>query len=292
MRKTTVFYTHFLSLSAFFILGGSISEIPVVYNKNTTASFLLTLGMGAVFTVFILFLDEFALNCKKNTPPFQAVRIIILVSVSVYSLFVLADTLTSFFNLLKNVMLSRNFMGSVLFLAVCLFYFFARRQEDILKFSLITFLASFTVLLGFAVFLIPNYRFENLALKEIPQFKNIFSQSFFSFKKIFLPVIVLVFYKNFVFPVSHKSAMFSGIIMGSCILLFCVLCPILIFGTEFCEEIAFPLNSALSTLSTGRLFGRMDAFVYLIYIVSTLLKSAVCFFVSITALKTLANRKI
>ena len=39
-------------------------------------------------------------------------------------------------------------------------------------------------------------------------------------------------------------------------------------------------------------FGRMDAFVYLIYIVSTLLKSAVCFFVSITALKTLANRKI
>ena len=81
-----------------------------------------------------------------------------------------------------------------------------------------------------------------------------------------------------------KSAL-AGAVTGFSILGICILNSILLFGAELSGELGFSYISAISTISIGRLFTRLDEFAYLLFFITCIIKITVCGYVTFNCLK-------
>ncbi len=285
MLKQTGFKTHLMFLSAVIILGQSISVFPISIDENTIFHYIFSFVAGLLFMLITAFATDKFFTLKKNTPLKKAVWVIVYLRISVYAFVVFLDCLFDFKDIISQVLFFGNSLIGVLIFCVALFYFLAHRQENILKFSLLAGVFSFAVIAFFALFLLENYQFKNLYIKDLPDIKTAIDGVVPLLRKAFLPTGLLYFYKHFVGLGGRKGALIKGYILGGLFLSAALICPILIFGTEFIAKTPFPFNSAVTTMSIGRLFGRLDGIMYVVYFLSALLKSVVCLFVGIKSLK-------
>lgn len=271
--KKTVFYAHTIGISAFFIMGQFVITLPFIKSFYSLSGFVLSAVAGVLLCLVLLPLSKKILSCKHSF--FKG---IILSSVSVFALFILSDTFKTFCGFVADVLLdsSRDF-AVVLFSAVCLYFAF-RRQEDVLKFSLLGVIYTLVVILGFTLLMLPNFKVQNITLPEsfnVLQLADGFKTEFLN---IFLPTVLLCFYQYAINGSMRKSAVFVGIITGAVILAVCGLSAILLFGSEFSSVLNYPYLSAVSCVSVGKLFSRLDAVLYFCFFFSCLLRIQVCIF--------------
>ena len=92
---------------------------------------------------------------------------------------------------------------------------------------------------------------------------------------------------KFFFDDTRTKQGFSGVIIGACLLGMCILSPILLFGAQLSGQLDFPNSYAVSTVTVGRLFTRLDGFAYFVYFVSSVIKITVCISVVRESLKTI-----
>lgn len=288
MEKQSGFKTHLMFLCAMMILGQSISIFPIKLDENAVFHYLFSFFTGLFFMIISSFATKQFFALKRNTPLKKAVCVIVYLRIAVYGFVTFADCLFDFKEVISKVLFfSSGFIGVLIFCGA-VFCFLAHRQENILKFSLISAVFCLAVILFFGIFLFENYHFKNLYIKELPEIKTTVSGVVPLLRKIFLPTGLLYFYKHFTGLCCRKGVLIKGYILGGIFLSAALLCPILIFGTEFIGELEFPFNSAVTTLSIGRLFSRLDGIMYVVYFISALLKSVVCLFVGIKSLKEVA----
>ena len=89
-------------------------------------------------------------------------------------------------------------------------------------------------------------------------------------KKVTLPCFLIgVFARDNGF--SKKTAV-SGAVLGNLTLAFCILNSLLLFGNKFAGRLDYPYAFAISTVTFGNLFCRLDGFAYFIYFASCLIK--------------------
>ncbi len=288
MLKQTGFKTHLMLLCAMMILGQSISVFPIRFDENAVFHYLFSFITGLFFMLITSFATKKFFSLKRNTPLKKAVCVIVYLRIAVYSLVTFADCLFDFKHVIKKILFFGSDLIGVLMFCATVLYFLAHRQENILKFSLISAVVCLAVVLFFSVFLFENYHFKNLYIKELPDIKTAASGVIPLLRKAFLPTGLLYFYKHFTGLCCRKGVLIKGYILGGIFLSVALLCPILIFGTEFIGRLEFPFNSAVTTLSIGRLFSRLDGIMYVVYFVAALLKSVVCIFVGIKSLKEVA----
>lgn len=258
MIKLKPFSHHFVWLSCLFILGGAVINLP--FNSADKLTFL---GFASAVLLTVPFL--FAIYKFE----FLKYPVILL------ALYVAADTFAVFLNFISNSLLesNKNFWVLLLFL-LPLLYFCFRKSTEIFNFSLICGAVCTFLIIFFFFSTFKDFDFKNIYINSFPNVKNLFGQTLPYIKTVTLPTAVLtLFAKN---QNLQKTVAFSGIFIGSALLLISILNSILLFGCTMAGQLQYPYANAISTVTFGNLFSRLDGFSYFIYFVTALIKITVC----------------
>ncbi len=281
MNKKTSFFKHNIAFWALFLMGNGVIVLPF---KNadgyTVLAFILALFaafilcIGARFVVNSIFVKKAESGIKKF------LRLALSFAASVFAAFVLADTVKDFLYFSQKILLphSSKLVAIAIFLLAVIFFSF-KRLENILKFCLISCVFVLILELVFFIASVDNFKLQNIIIKQLPNLTHLWQQAIPYIKKFSLPALLLPLYEALAFKQTSKKALFSGLWAGGALLGLTLLNSVLIFSGELAGLFEFAYASAVSTVSIGRLFSRMDGFSYFIYFAASLVKSVGCVFI-------------
>lgn len=284
MKKTSPFTKSSVSASALFILGNAVIVLP---HKNadeyTFLAFLAVSFLSLLLSVLILPVAKKSLNAYAN--PF--IKYIILIPLCIGAIFIAADTFYDFTFFISSAVLPQvsSLVIILSFFAVIL-YFATKRQENILKFSLILLFFCLISIVFFFFATIKDFEIRNIYIFKIPELKVFFKNIIPYLYKILLPSLILPFYSVFVFK-NKKSGTVLGTALGLFLLSLCILTSVLTFSINLASKLSYPYFSAISTVSIGRIFTRMDGFSYILYFGSSIIKINICIFTILKSFKIL-----
>ena len=280
------------ALAALFVLGDGIVVLPSESgNRYTILSFLAVAFFGIALYFFLCFVYSKFSSYEKNSRVINIAEIFVLPVVAVFSLFVSSKTFSVFIWFVSKVVLKNVplFIITVVFGGAVLYFAF-KRQEIVLKFSLMSFVVVLFFITVFFLLSFSDYRLKNLSIEKSFSWED-FTQSARTFLNPIFSCFLLPFYYRFALKKSCFTA-HLGVITGFLLLGVCILSSVLLFGTELSANLSFPHFSAVSTITVGRLYTRLDGFLYFIYFVTTIIKIRVCTFVCYSSLKRLRKIQI
>lgn len=280
MKKTkSAFYKSALFSYAVFIMGNAVIALPDNSSNQFTVLGLAVSGVVSLAFIALLSMVSYFVT-EGKTGRFSAVlKTVIWIAVALLAIFSAADTLTDFTSFVSNNILTEVplFVTVVTFTAV-LVYFFFKRQEDSLKFSFLCFIFTAVLVVFFFFATSKNFEWENLYINKIPDFKELKASVMPYFLKVSAPCIILPFYHRLVFSNRSYSACCYGVITGYVLLFLCVLPSVLLFTPSLAGRLSYPYASAISTVTVGKIFTRLDGFSYFIYFAAALIKINICLF--------------
>lgn len=282
MSENKLFLRHTVTLSALFVLGDAIIILPVKNADNFTflaflLSFFLLLSVSFLAGLSVPVLVNTTVNSSRLK---KGITVCVCVLLSLFALFCAADTFSETVSFISQVILpNTNKFFIILLYGFTATYFALKRQENIFKFSLIAFAVTATVILFFFFALMGKYEWHNIFIYKLPAFSEIFSQTKPYIINPVLPIVLLPFYFGFALKHRNLKAQITGVFMGAALLGLAVLISVLLFTSDLAGRLDYPFSSAISTVSVGRLFTRLDGFSYFVYFICSLLKISVCTFV-------------
>ncbi|MBQ3547090.1 MAG: hypothetical protein IJA44_01265 [Clostridia bacterium] len=258
MNNSKPFAHHFIWLSTLFILGSSIINLPFKNaDKLTFLGFLIAflLSIALIFAVY-------KFDFLKYPIMFLAIYFV-------------GEALIVFLQFISQTLLNnnQNFWVLLLFLAT-LIYFCFRKATEIFNFSLVCGVVCGLLLVFFFFSTLKDFNPENIYIYSFPKINNLFSQALPYIKSVTLPTAVLTLYAKQ--TNTTKTVAFSGICVGNAFLLISIFNSVLLFGAQMAGEFDYPYAMAISTVTFGNLFSRLDGFSYFIYFVTALIKITVC----------------
>lgn len=287
--KEKNFSIHIIALTALFVLGNAVIYLPQKgAGEYTFLAFLAAaiLNIIAISAVYPLAQVSFKSSDFKGIK--RCFAVVIIIAVTIFSAFCIADTFKSFIKFVSVVILPDTpiFFITVLFLAIVLF-FISKRQEDLLKFSFLAFFITALLIVFFFFATVTNYNFRNIFIFRLPKPKEFIEELMPYIKNPVLQSLLLPFFTVSAVGEKHKKPLLSGMIVSLILLGICLLGPLLLFGPFFAGDLPYPYASAVSTVTVGRLFSRMDGFSYFIYFATALIKITASAFVIKKGLKRL-----
>ena len=192
--------------------------------------------------------------------------------------------------LLKSKRIAVKIFSSFLFSVVALLFLLSCVFPiiEFLKFSyeiLLPKAAKITSLSLFLLALVPFLMFKKESL-----IKKLTGDGLNYFIKIFLPALAAIALSYGINPSLNKRTALLGVILGGLLLGGVFLTSLLILGNGV-NHFEFPYLSGIGTLTFGNLFTRLDFFVYYLYFVSSLIKTAISIKSGIFIAGLLKNKK-
>lgn len=287
-KEKSVFYKSSISAAALFVLGNAVMVLPAESADIFTflgflAAAVTTVALSAVLSP----LARVILDQKDNQKIYLRVaKLLCMAALAVYSLFVAADAFSDFTAFVKYLILPELplWVITAVFGAVCLYFAF-KRQEDTLKFSLICFVLTLVGVIFFFFATSGNFETEYIMPERLPHIKEALNAVAPYCLKAGLPVIILPFYCRMVFRDNCKGACICGVSAGFVLLSLCLITSVLLFSPELAGRLSYPYASAVSTVTVGKLYTRMDGFSYFIYFSAAIAKINICLFTAIESLK-------
>ena len=287
MKDKSNFNIHFIMMSAMFLLGNAVISVPYKNaEKNNFLSFIIAFVSGLLIICLLTFVFDFLYDEKrllKNTVIIKIVYIvssILLIYVSVLCFRDYSDFVA--FRMLPN---TPRFIVSVIF-ALCVLWFSLQKDKIILKFSLFSLVITAIIIILFFIISIPRYRLENIIILEFPDIKDTVKQAVSYFVNVFVTSLPVLLYRKCFFEKMEKKYICLAVVSGTVLLAVCLLNSLLLFGTTVASEMEFPYSDAISTVTVGELFTRMDGFSYFVFFASSIIKITVC----ISVIKSLVSR--
>lgn len=288
MNKSLSFRYHTVALAAIFVLGNAVIGLPSKKTDEFTFTAFL-LSSVCLYGIYFLisYLSKFFIEIQNSSSVYKkCIGIILLICIAVYGAMCAADTFKEMVDFVSAVILPRTpeFFIVLIFGATAV-YFALKRQENVLKFSLISFVIIAAVILFFFFAAMDKYDLRNIFIFRLPTFKEITTQIKPYIINPVMPIVLLPVYFIFTFGEKRTATGFGGVFAGMVLLGFCILTSVLLFGPFLAGRLDFPFSSAVSTVTVGRLFTRLDGFSYFVYFICSLIKITVCLFVTFTSLK-------
>ena len=278
IKEKLSFNPHFVSLCV--MLGTALPSFTK-FKGNTVLSFLIAFSVFAFFS-FFLYLIVWAVI--KKAPPMMAVTFWVLIAV--YSLFVFKSAFTAFLSFAEQTVF-KNKILLILLLVILFLSLLKLKNEGFLKLSLILFSVSLLILFTFFILLSKSCDFSRIT--SLYARDDSIAESTLTFlKETFLPMLILIPYQALTFKQLRIKAYFTGSLVSTVILFLMVAFPVFLFGAEFTSRLDFPFSTAVSTISVGRLYSRLDGFYYFFVFSGTLIKGMTALF---TAGMSLCNIK-
>ncbi len=276
MTDKPTFKTHFACLTALFVLGSGVITLPTK-NADRYTLYALLISLFFSFGIFLVIftLQKFFLEKSDSSNASKIFSVLVYISVAVYSLFNFAYTFKIFARFAADILLKdTSYLTAAILLGLVIWFFVSRKQEDVLKFSLVCLIAALPVILFFFLAAIGDFQIRNIFIYTFPDFKTLFKNLLPFLKEVSFPLIILLPFCTTNKTRAKSSA--TGILTGYILLILCISSSLLLFGPVFAARIEYPYTAAVSTVSVGRLFTRMDYFSYFIYFTSSVIRITVC----------------
>ena len=288
MTAKPTYNKHLVSLTAFFILGDAIIALPCAYTGGVSLFGFLFAALAAA----ILYFAAVPLaNCfiigKGTARIFSAPWLLLATAYAFYNAGAAFINYTDFVNRVLLPETPRFFIAAAFILAAV--FLASRRQEVILKLSLIFLAAAAVTVLLFFLLSAKDYNAENIAINSLPNLKVLFTVARPYLFKLSLPALLIPVYSALFTGESRIRAPFLGLLTGLAIIALCLLESLLLFGAPLAKRLEFPLAAAVSTVTVGQLFSRMDGIVYCLFFAAALIKTAVCMKLAYFALIRVKN---
>lgn len=289
MNKNITFSSHIIALTAIFVLGNGCLYYPKGNANEYGFTAYIISGVLLVLAYLSVSLLWGRVNVNQNSGVWgKIIYSVVILSIGIFALFCGAESFLSIINFIGKIVLpktSKFFISLILGLVVL--YFATRPKDSILKFSLITIVLVTAVVLFF--FLVPTdkYDLRNIFIFRLPKLNDLIRQMKpYLINPLLHSLIVPVFLKFTLGKTATKQGVF-GTVLGIVLLGFCILTPVLLFGAKVAGGPEFPFSSAVSTVTVGRLFTRLDGFAYFVFFVSAVVKITVCVNVCSKAVKNI-----
>ncbi len=261
ITKNTPFTKHFIALSALFLLSNAVTTLP---SKNANQFTFL----GFLICFLISFVLCFIISGIKSQ------KILLYLSV-LPALYCLLDAFLDFILFVSQNLLPETQRFLIILPFVLVAIIFAKTQNSaILKFSLLSFGFCVVAIVLFFLTTLKDFTLSNIFIKTLPDANTLLEQTMPYTQKIVLPSLLLPIFAKI--ESQQKKTALGGLTIGYILIGICLLNSLLLFGNEFSGRLDFPYAQAISTVTFGNLFTRMDGFSYFIYLVCCLIKITVC----------------
>ena len=275
MTAEPTYNKHLAGLTAFFILGDAIISLPVAESGGASLFGFLAAAFAAAFLYFAAVPLASRLLLGKGRA--RLLFAPLLLAAAVYAFYNAGLSLIKYTDFVNRVLLPETprFFIAVLFILIAA-YLASRRQEVILKLSLIFIVAAAVTVVLFFLLSVKDYNAENIAIKKLPDLRELFLGAKPYLLRISLPALLIPVYSALFTGEKRVSAPFFGLLTGLSVIALCLLESLLLFGAPLARRLPFPLAAAVSTVTVGQLFSRMDGIVYCLFFAAALIKTAVC----------------
>lgn len=250
-----------VALFSLFFVGNAVINLP--FGENITGSLF---GFILALLVSLPLILRFCTVSVTNRP-------VMSVIFSLYALFCGIVTLRNYVTFSDKIILPEisSFFPTLLFLA--LLWLICREKDSVLlKLSLVSTVLVFSVVILLFLFSLDNMSVKALIPERLPTIKEVGYQMLSYVAMSFIEGVVLIgFLKD-----KSKKTMMGGFLSGAAVLFIILIQCLAVFGYNLITELNYPYASAMSVITFGDKFSRMEGFSYLVYFSCTLIKTAVC----------------
>ncbi len=278
MKTKKDYRVHTLFLSGLFVLGNAIITFPKNgADNNTFLGFLIAFLISLILTIPICKTIDYLLCKRLQNKKIISVLYVVTAVLIIFDAGVCFGDFTDFVthSILPD---ASRFLISIALFGVLL-WSATRPDSTILKFSLICFVIVAAVLLFFFIFSIKNMHIEYIFLLSLPDFYDVMLQTLPYLYGVFLSAITALIYQKMLFGTLKPSRGVGAVAVSGVMFSIALLNSILLFGSQLSGEYKYPYADAISVISVGDLFTRMDGFAYFVFFATCFIKLTVSVFV-------------
>lgn len=257
-----------VALAATFAFAGRVLSV----GKGSLPEF----GVAALIALLIIPLAEISARgifCSKKP---SVLGVIFALVVIIAALCTAVTTASEFSSFAAHTMLSgvSELLIKAVFLLLCA-YIASFGEGAVRKLSVITFTVAATV--SVILFAFSARSFDMSETKDL--LGGISASGVIrELGNVFAPAVLALIYLS---GDAEKTRLGSrgavlSVIFASLLLLVCRLNVSLLFGDSFAAALDYPYSEAVSTVTVGRLFARMEGWAYLMYYAASVLRATVC----------------
>ncbi len=287
MKQKANYNIHFIMISAMFVLSNAVITVPFGgADRNNFLSFVIATVLGAGLLYLSSYAIDYLYDIKRLSKNLFAVKVFYVLSSAVL-VFIAALCFKDYTDFVAFRMLPQTPRLIVSFIFVlCVFWTSVQKDSVILKFSLFSFVITAIIIILLFVISVPRMKFENIVLLQLPDIKDTAGQTWKYFLNVYVTLLPILLYRKCLYKDMKNKYISSGLLSGAVLLSVCLLNSLLLFSADVACNIDFPYADAISTVTVGELFTRMDGFSYFVFFASTVIKITVC----ISGVKILFSR--
>ena len=270
--ETQKYQPHIFAICSLFVLGNAVITMPFYKSKSIFLFVLISL----VFSLFIICITSLLLNLSTKS---KFIFYITAAAVSAAAIHGAVSTVIDYLGFIKSVQLPQTSIflsGAAIILTVVAFLFV--KSGAIYKYGLLVALISGVFILIVFISGLKSFDFSIL--------KTALNKTDISVKELFYCFSSCAVLPAFVFLTNDKSLWLKytlgGTATGFSALTICAAQSIFTLGNAM--DISYPYIKAVSIISSGSLFTRIDGFVYFVFFSSAIIKITVCIWVLVLSL--------
>ena len=256
-------------LVALFIFAGNMLWV----GKGNLVELLLAGAIGAL-ALSVAFVAAVAVFGEGEKKGGAKIFFVVLATITVMaSVYVASLAASEFSHFVEDVMLLSfpRFAVAAIFLALC--SYLASKGSAVRKFSFAAAVIVFAAVLLLLVLSLESFKIERIGELWEMEVKTAGVVNLFS--SVFAPAVIAVIYLS-----SNGEGRVLSSALGTAIAILllsvCFLNVLLLLGGSFGASEPYPYSTAVSTVTAGKLFARMEGFAYIMYYASELVRGAVC----------------
>lgn len=283
--KNRNYSLHFLCLAAITLLGNAIICAP--YKNSNKYNFFAFLVSASAFLLLCIVGDKAAnkVLCKPIPKALKILFCAATLPLLIYDAVICFKDYTGF---VSKVILPKTATATVMIITLVAVLFLTLKDDSVLlKFSLVNFGIIAVITVGFFLLSLPHLRGDNILIFNTPDIKSSLNQGAEYFLKVFIAALPAVIYEYQKGEKNKKRQSYKGYFAGILLLGVALLNSIMLFGIYTASKTDYPYSSAISTVSIGGLFTRMDGFAYYTFFVTFIVKTTVCLKVALTFFKSI-----
>lgn len=276
-KENMSFFRHSVCLTAIFIIGNTVIYLPF---KNTdctnTMPMLIALSAGILLLTAV---SAIVFKIKIKSRILRNALLFLLVAGAIAA--AIMDC-TQYVKFVSRNMLPEISHAVIALIFFALMVFFAcAKNTAFYKFALICAVISASLIVILFFVSLPQYNFKIItfnantdAFKSVPRIVL----------KIFSSAVTAVVFMRLSLKKPKTLSVSAGALCAGVLIFLVYLCSVLIFGTAASVS-DFPFADAVSTVSVGVLFTRMDGLAYILFFFSSLIRCSVSVKAAFAALR-------
>lgn len=293
--RKNIHSAHF-ALTAVFIIGNTIINLPFGRGIEGAVSGFILCVAASIPLFFMLSRVQRSLNGKSlgNSTEYIFGKITgraLSILFSAFCMLCAVACMRNFLSFADNQILpfGKTLLPSVLFTALAVVLCFVKKAA-VIKLAFISFILTVAAEIFLLLCSLSQMSIDNLMPILGTDITDTLYQAISYFAMSFAQCTVLLAFFMGYTKSEENHTYKAGVLAGAAVLILCLVHTLSVFGFSYTGTLRFPYALAMSTVTVGDKFIRLEGFSYLIYFFCCLIKTAVCIISAREVLKNITGR--